>query len=573
MEPAKAARLRPESASIGISSRLFRWRLRKIRMSDKPRSFFGVFTERGPLGVLAVAALLLLGIVGPASAQFFDFGGGPPQRQQRGGGGGGGGFGWFGNDVFQPFHQNQPQRRAAPREDYSKAPAPEKRDTVPDRTVLVLGDSMADWLGYGLEQAYAEQPEVGVVRKFKTISGLLRYAPKGEPSDWVAAAREVIAQENPDAIVVMLGLSDRIPIREQATPEKDKKKDDTAAKPGEEAKPGAKPDDKPAEQAADDDDDDDDSLRIMTEKGKRAASGVAQFRDDRWSELYAKKIEDLINVLKAKNVPILWVGLPAVRGTKATSDMQFLNALYRDGAAKAGITYVDVWDGFVDEGGRYVLQGPDFEGQIRRLRSYDGVYFTKAGARKLAHYVEREIARLLAARSGPIALPTEPATPEEAKPPSGPAPRPLAGPILPLVASSVSTDRLLGGPGTPPAPVDALVARTLVKGEPLSAPAGRADDDVWPRREVSIEKAQEPPPPKEPPKPDIPVASAKPGSSAPTAAGQPQQTQRRVARSAAPPPPPPTASGFFGFGFGAQQPQQGRRAPPPSASGFFSIFR
>ncbi|MFZ5739462.1 MAG: DUF459 domain-containing protein, partial [Pseudomonadota bacterium] len=150
---------------------------------------------------------------------------------------------------------------------------------------------------------------------------------------------------------------------------------------------------------------------------------------------------------------------------------------------------------------------------------------------------------------------------------------PLAGPILPLVASSVSTDRLLGGPGTPPAPVDALVARTLVKGEPLSAPAGRADDDVWPRREVSIEKAQEPPPPKEPPKPDVPVASAKPGSSAPAAAGQPQQTQRRVARSAAPPPPPPTASGFFGFGFGAQQPQQGRRAPPPSASGFFSIFR
>ncbi|PZA11641.1 DUF459 domain-containing protein [Rhodopseudomonas palustris] len=532
-------------------------------MSDKPRSFFGVFTERGPLAVLAVAGVLLVGIAAPASAQFFDFGGGPPQRQQQRGGGG---FGWFGNDVFQPFHQNQPQRRPAPREDYSKAPAPEKRDTVPDRTVLVLGDSMADWLGYGLEQAYTEQPEMGVVRKFKTISGLLRYAPKGEPSDWVGAAKEVIAQENPDAIVVMLGLSDRIPIREQATPDKDKK-DDKAAKPGEEAKP----DDKAADNAADDDEDDDDSLRIMTEKGKRAPGGVAQFRDDRWSELYAKKIEELINVLKTKNVPILWVGLPAVRGTKATSDMQFLNALFREGAAKAGITYVDVWDGFVDEGGRYVLQGPDFEGQTRRLRSYDGVYFTKSGARKLAHYVEREIARLLAARSGPIALPTEPASPEEAKPPSGPAPRPVAGPILPLVASSVSTDRLLGGPGTQPAPVDALVARTLVKGEPLSAPAGRADDDVWPRREVSIEKAQEPPPPKEPPKPEVPVASTKPSSSGSSgsAAAQPQQPQRRVARSA-PPPPPPTASGFFGFG---GQQQQGRRAPPPSASGFFSIFR
>ena len=76
--------------------------------------------------------------------------------------------------------------------------------------------------------------------------------------------------------------------------------------------------------------------------------------------------------------------------------MLFLDALYREAAGKAGITYVDVWDGFVDEVGRFLQKGPDFQGQIRQLRSYDGVYFTKAGARKLAHYVEREITRLLA---------------------------------------------------------------------------------------------------------------------------------------------------------------------------------
>ncbi len=105
---------------------------------------------------------------------------------------------------------------------------------------------------------------------------------------------------------------------------------------------------------------------------------------------------------------MLWVGLPAIRGVKGTSDMLFLDSLYRDGAGKAGITYVDVWDGFVDEAGRFLQKGPDFEGQIRQLRSLDGVYFTKPGARKLAHYVDREITRLLAGRSGPIALPSEP---------------------------------------------------------------------------------------------------------------------------------------------------------------------
>jgi len=65
-----------------------------------------------------------------------------------------------------------------------------------------------------------------------------------------------------------------------------------------------------------------------------------------------------------------------------------------------------------------------------------------------------------------------------------------AGPIVPLVASSVGTDQLLGGPGSRPAAVDALAARTLVKGEPLTPPAGRGDDFAWPRREVGREQTK-----------------------------------------------------------------------------------
>src|SRR5215203_4344398 len=113
----------------------------------------------------------------------------------------------------------------------------------------------------------------------------------------------------------------------------------------------------------------------------------------------------MIAILKSKGVPVLWAGLPAVRGPKSTSDTLFLDTLYRDAAGKAGITYVDVWDGFVDEAGHFLQQGPDFEGQIRRLRSSDGVYFTRPGARKLAHYVEREIRRDLNRVLGPVALP------------------------------------------------------------------------------------------------------------------------------------------------------------------------
>jgi len=168
----------------------------------KPKSFLKVFTETGPLIVLAVTIALVVGIVGPASAQFFNFGG-PQPRQQRGGGFGGG---WFGGDIFSPFQQpSQAPKRVY--QDFSKAPPPEKHDNiVPERNVLVLGDGMADWLAYGLEDAYAEQPDMGVIRKAKNTSGLIKYQPKGDPADWAFSFKGTVATEKPDAIVVMLGL-------------------------------------------------------------------------------------------------------------------------------------------------------------------------------------------------------------------------------------------------------------------------------------------------------------------------------------------------------------------------------
>jgi uncharacterized protein len=529
-----------------------------------------LITEPGPLIVLGVTIALLVGIVAPAYAQFFNFGG-PPARSRGGGGG------WFGSDFFSPFQPQAPKRVY---QDFSKAPPPEKREGIPERNVMVMGDGMADWLASGLEDAYVEQPDMGVIRKARNTSGLIKYQPKGEPSDWAAAAKGILATERPDVIVVMLGLNDRVAIREPVSEKSDKDKDkdkDKAAdkkndkkdarkdkpapeKPKADSAAAAKPDDKADAELPQDDAENEPVPLVTPEKTARSPNGVYEFRDERWVELYSKKIEEMIAVVKSRGVPVVWVGLPAIRGGNGPKDMLFLDSLYREAAGKAGITYVDVWDGFVDERGLFMQKGPDFEGQPRQLRSLDGVYFTKYGARKLAHYVEREITRLLATRSAPIALPQEPATPDANAVPGQPAPRPLAGPIMPLVAASVSSDQLLGGPGTRPAAVDALAARTLVKGEALAPPAGRADDFMWPRREVG----------REPAKGDVPVANAVPGApgAAPGVPGAPG-----TAPNAALAPPKPNApkkpaqtnplGNFFGFG-GSQQPRQ---APPPRAPG------
>jgi hypothetical protein len=501
----------------------------------------------GPLLLVAVeifaAGAILAAAASPAAAQFGFFFDQRPRRQQPGYG-----WPWGGQQQW-----GQEPRREAPA-DYSKAPSPHKRDTPAATNVLVLGDSMADWLGYGLEDAFSETPEIGVVRKPRANRGLIKTEGR-EAYDAVTAVREILAGEKPDFIVMMTGLADRTSIRERPTA---KPAQQTPANQQHPAQPNqqhpAQPNQPRAQQPApaaeqpappvDAEAGAEEQLAIIApaETGP-SGSATHQFRSDKWAELYAKRIDETIAALKSKGVPVFWVGLPAIRGTKSTADMVYLNDLYRGRAEKAGIIYIDVWDGFVDENGNYVPTGPDFEGQIRRLRAGDGVHFTKAGARKLAHYVEREIRRVMLARGAPVAMPVPeeketPAQAPSAAKPGGPPPRPVAGPVVPLTGHTGPAEALIGGGPARGSVPDATASKVLVKGDAVTAPAGRADNFAWPRpdalppstsvTEPTPEPAALATPPTEETKPAAPppkktVAKRPPSPFAPTPLGREDQ--------------------------------------------------
>jgi len=439
-----------------------------------------------PAVLFAAELGMILLIFAPerAGAQFFDDRFPFQSRRQRGQ------FDWFEPAPLErPRERAAPQQERAPPPDYSKAPAPKKADPNAEAAVttpiMVFGDAMADWLGYGLELAYADLPEIGILRQHRTNSGLIhtdsRIDAHGEYPDWTKAAREMIAVQRPKFVLMMIGLNDRKQMREatQVTPAPRVVKpapqtaDDAAL---ELDKPAPKT---PAENST------------VPEPSTSGGNRTLEFRTDAWSEAYIRRIDETITSLKTSGVPVFWVGLPPLRGQKSAADIPFLNDLYRSRADKTGIIYIDAWEGFVDEDGHYAQSGPDVEGQTRRLRTGDGVYFTQAGARKLAHYVEREVQRWLSARAAPvaIAIPQEPKVETSARSgqagQSGSRARPLFGPTVPLVAERGSeSEELLGG-NTPQSAADALVTKVLVRGEAIPAPAGRADDFAWPRRGIA----------------------------------------------------------------------------------------
>jgi hypothetical protein len=192
------------------------------------------------------------------------------------------------------------------------------------------------------------------------------------------------------------------------------------------------------------------------------------------------------------------------------------------------------------------------DGQTRRLRAPDGVYFTKYGARKLAHFVEREINRVMSAKLTPAALPvdTQPSTPRT----SGQVARPVVGAVVPLTLGAVpNSGELLGGGNTRPAASDPIASRVLVKGEPVSPLKGRADDFIWPQGGgAALPSANMTQEPGTITPVEIPVAGKgaqsdqKPKADA-QAANQPPRKPRPAAQAPAPPPAPSFFSPFSFF--------------------------
>ena len=414
----------------------------------------------------------------PQSGGFFDwFGGGQNNSRPR-------------DDDYRPPRQRQYQHTQQEPSESSRAPPPKKAEakdeqTEPTTSIVVIGDDMADWLGYGLEDVFSDTPEIRVVRKNKLNSGLLRYDAKGD-LDWWHVARDTVAQEKADYVVMMLGIGDRQDIREKDlakeadTRAKDQQAKDQAAKDPQAKDPQAKEEaEKKGGQKPAKTNDADENATPSAQRAKKTG-GSAEFRSEEWEKVYSRRIDDTIAALKSKGVPVIWVGLPPIRGARSSGDTAYLNELYRARAERAGIKYVDVWDGFVDEAGKYSNYGPDYEGQVRRLRSSDGVFFTKAGAIKLARYVEQELSRYMSNRV-PVALPSGPfeATPSESKPTE----RPLMGPVIPLTGTpedkEKDSDNLLGSSGSNPIQGDAIATKVLAKGETVAAPPGRADNFAW----------------------------------------------------------------------------------------------
>lgn len=321
------------------------------------------------------------------------------------------------------IEQRVPQRPAArqrpqakPSQTHARPPAEpetpvvEKSQTA--RTVLVVGDFMGSGLAEGLSVAFAQNPEIKVIDRTKGSSGFARE----DYYDWPKEIKPLIEADKPAAIVVMLGSNDR------------------------------------------------QQIRVGDVREQPLTEG--------WTKEYQARSAAFADAMKASKIPFVWVGQPPFKPKKMLSDMLAFNDMYRQAAEGAGGTFVDIWDGFVDENGAFVTDGPDMNGQPVRLRSNDGINMSKAGKRKLAFYVEKPLYKILGITGSGAPAP-------DVLPQAGPQSRMPVDRTLPVSLNDPELDgagELLGQRIAPKIKAHTAAERLAIEGIAPEATPGRADD-------------------------------------------------------------------------------------------------
>jgi hypothetical protein len=356
--------------------------------------------------------------------------------------------------IEEPAAQPKPQRtrrkrEAAPPSDPAAAQQPaatavEKRDDA--KIVLVVGDFVSSAVAEGLTAVFAENPGVRVVDRSNGSSGFVR----DDFFDWPTRIDDYISEVKPAVVVALVGANDR--------------------------------------------------------QQMRLSDGRTPLRSADWTREYSARAATFASIVAATETPLIWVGVPAFRVPKMSSDMLAFNEIYRAAATSAGGEFVDVWEGFVDESGGFVASGPDINGLPVRLRAGDGINFTAAGKRKLAFYAEKPLRKILGeALEGPgTAAPgtpgvggvTDPALPTDRTPPialSDPAldgGAELLGLATAKPAETANAGESERPPTTRPATADLLGQAPV---------PGRADDFSWPPAPLPptaqpVQAASTPPP-------------------------------------------------------------------------------
>lgn len=209
-----------------------------------------------------------------------------------------------------------------------------RRPTAADPLrLLVVGDSMTEAAGPALLDASEGTGVIDATHELRYSSGLTR----PDYFDWPARLATLLAERDPEAVVVFLGANDG--------------------------------------------------------QGIQTPSGPASFGTDAWVAEYRARVAAAMDLLTADGRIVYWIGLPVMRSAGYDERMRLLTRIYREEAeGRADVRFLDTRATFTGPDGGYSAYLPDAAGRPVLVRRNDGIHLTPAGADRVVALVMQAVA-------------------------------------------------------------------------------------------------------------------------------------------------------------------------------------
>ena len=197
----------------------------------------------------------------------------------------------------------------------------------------VFGDSMADGLYAGLYRDLQDQPNVSVTKFSQVSTGLSRY-------DYVNIHAKTQAQldETPvDVAVMLFGTNDA--------------------------------------------------------QGIDTGGTVHMFGTDGWKAAYGQRIDDLVALLRSRDVAVYWVGLPRMKRDSFDGRMMLINGVVEARMRALGVPYIETVGLTSNAEGGYEAYLPSGSGRRVLMRAGDGIHMSMAGYLRMSAPVTARLKR------------------------------------------------------------------------------------------------------------------------------------------------------------------------------------
>jgi hypothetical protein len=212
--------------------------------------------------------------------------------------------------------------------------------TASPTSIAIFGDSLADGLWSGLSTVIKRRcQDCRLYRHSKIGAGLTR----PDYLTWFEGLPQSLDEEKPQIAVFMIGANDR------------------------------------------------QGLRDVNRKGYL-------FRSEGWRGIYAARIKSLIDLMRDRDIKVVWVGLPIMLKEEDDKDARYLDEVFETAAKETGVQFLGLSHAFADEEGKFTTHQADSKGKPQQIRHSDGVHFTGYGYELLANKAWQEVERLMKAQ-------------------------------------------------------------------------------------------------------------------------------------------------------------------------------